>query len=60
MTGKEAVWAMEKVFYDRYLAAFPALNSAALAFECQIAKKVPEETHDKKTDMIITEAGVIK
>jgi len=49
-----------KGFYDRYLAAFPALNSVALAFECQIAKKVPEETHDKKTDMIITEAGVIK
>lgn len=49
-----------KGFYDRYLAAFPSLCSAALAFDCQIAKKVPEEAHDKKTDMIITETSVIK
>lgn len=49
-----------KGFYDRYLAEFPSLHSAALAFECQIAKKVPEEAHDKKTDMIITETDTIK
>lgn len=48
-----------KGFYDRYLAAFPDLTSVALAFDCQIAKKVPEESHDKKTDMIITETTVI-
>ncbi len=49
-----------KGFYDRYLAAFPYLHSAALAFECQIAKKVPVEEHDRKTDMIITDMGVIR
>lgn len=49
-----------KGFYDRYLARFPALHSIAFAFECQIAKKVPEEPHDRKMDMIITELSVIK
>ena len=49
-----------KGFYDRYLAAFPKLHSAALAFACQIAKKVPVEEHDIKPDMIITDMGVIR
>ncbi|MEY8265790.1 5-formyltetrahydrofolate cyclo-ligase [Lachnospiraceae bacterium 64-25] len=49
-----------KGFYDRYLAAFPALQSAALAFECQIAKKVPVEAHDKRPDMIVTDKEIIR
>lgn len=49
-----------KGFYDRYLAAFPSLHSAALAFECQIARKVPVEAHDIRPDMIITDMGVIR
>ena len=49
-----------KGFYDRYLAAFPELHSAALAFECQIAKSVPIEAHDKKPDIIITDKGIIR
>lgn len=49
-----------KGFYDRFLTAFPTLHSAALAFECQIAKKVPVEAHDRKPDMIITDMGIIR
>ncbi|MDE7286291.1 MAG: hypothetical protein K2N55_05560 [Lachnospiraceae bacterium] len=49
-----------KGFYDRYLDAFPDLKSAALAFECQIVKKVPIEAHDRKPDMIITDKGIIR
>lgn len=49
-----------KGFYDRYLAAFPELHSAALAFECQIAKRVPIEAHDKKPDIIVTDKGIIR
>ncbi|MDE5909272.1 MAG: 5-formyltetrahydrofolate cyclo-ligase [Lachnospiraceae bacterium] len=49
-----------KGFYDRYLDAFPDLKSAALAFECQIAKKVPIEAHDRKPDMIVTDKGIIR
>ncbi len=48
-----------KGFYDRYLAVFPGLFSVALAFDCQIAKKVPVEEYDIRPDMIITESGVI-
>lgn len=49
-----------KGFYDRYLAAFPGLYSAALAFECQVTKKVPVEAHDIRPDLIITDTEVIK
>ncbi|MCM1135651.1 MAG: 5-formyltetrahydrofolate cyclo-ligase [Clostridium sp.] len=51
-----------KGFYDRYLARFsmPGFHSAALAFDCQIARKVPVEEHDIRPDMIVTETGVIK
>lgn len=49
-----------KGFYDRYLAAYPNLHSAALAFACQIAKKVPVEAHDQRPDMVITEKEVIR
>lgn len=49
-----------KGFYDRYLAAFPELFSAAFAFECQITKKVPVEAHDIRPDIIITDTGVIR
>lgn len=48
-----------KGFYDRFLAAYPDIYSVALAFDCQMAKKVPVEAHDKRPDMIITETGVI-
>ena len=49
-----------KGFYDRYLAAFPEISSAALAFSCQIARKVPMNAHDRKPDLIITDQGVIR
>lgn len=49
-----------KGFYDRFLAKYTAVITAALAFECQIAKKVPSEAHDRKVDMIITENEVIR
>ncbi len=49
-----------KGFYDKFLAAFPKLHSAALAFECQIAKNVPVEPHDIRPDMIITDREVIR
>lgn len=48
-----------KGFYDRYLTAFPGLCSTALAFECQITKKVPVEAQDIRPEQIITERGII-
>lgn len=49
-----------KGFYDRFLAKYIKVTTAALAFECQIARKVPAEAHDRKVDMIITENEVIR
>ncbi len=49
-----------KGFYDRFLAEYIELQGVALAFECQIAKKVPMEEHDIRPEMIVTESGVIR
>ena len=49
-----------KGFYDRFLSKNPGLFSAALAFECQIARKIPVEPHDIKPDMIVTEKERIR
>lgn len=49
-----------KGFYDRYLTAFPEITSAGLAFECQIAKRVPMEAKDVRMDMVITDVEVIE
>lgn len=49
-----------KGFFDRFLEKYPTVASIALAFDCQIAKRIPAEAHDRKPDMIITESGVIR
>ncbi len=49
-----------KGFYDRFLAEYIGLNSVALAFSCQIAKRVPVEEHDIRPDLIITEDEMIR
>lgn len=49
-----------KGFYDRFLERFPDVTKAGLAFDCQIAKKIPTEAHDRKADMIVTETEVIR
>lgn len=49
-----------KGFYDRYLQRVPGMTKAGIAFECQVAKKIPIEAHDKRADLIVTEKGVIK
>ncbi len=62
-----------KGFYDRFLKRLDAacekerendpetwVCSVALAFDCQIAKRVLMEDHDRRVDMIVTETGVIR
>ncbi len=49
-----------KGFYDRFLSEFSDIQSAALAFSCQITKKLPMEVHDKRPDFIVTEDEVIR
>lgn len=49
-----------KGFYDRFLNNYPNLYKMAIAFECQIAKKIPVEEHDIRMNMIVTENGIMQ
>jgi 5-formyltetrahydrofolate cyclo-ligase len=44
-------------FYDRWLEQNPA-PAAVLCFETMVAPAVPHEPHDRRADIIVTEAGV--
>ncbi|HPI04445.1 MAG TPA: 5-formyltetrahydrofolate cyclo-ligase, partial [Candidatus Goldiibacteriota bacterium] len=49
-----------KGYFDRFLKKLPKKTvKAALAFSCQIVKKIPAEAHDIKMDIIATEKGII-
>lgn len=62
-----------KGFYDRYLSKFSdgsreellqpggfRLNTAALAYSCQVVRQIPCEPHDIKPDMIVTEKEIFR
>lgn len=62
-----------KGFYDRFLGKLSEavekggweeegafVCSAGLAFDCQLAKKIALEAHDRRVDMIVTETGIIR
>ena len=49
-----------KGYFDRFLKKLPKKTvKAALAFSCQIVKKIPAEIHDIKMDIIATEKRII-
>ena len=50
-----------KGFYDRFLHKYDniEMTKIGLAYNCQLAKQVPVEAHDKKMDLIITENEVL-
>lgn len=48
-----------KGFYDRWLAANPAVPSLGICFKCQLLKHLPFESHDARVDAIVTEAGIL-
>ncbi len=45
-------------YYDRFLANYPGATRS-LAFDCQLAKKIPVEDHDVPVGGIYTESGMI-
>ena len=49
-----------KGFYDRFIHRYPLLKKAGIAFECQMAKAVPIEAHDKNADLVVTESAVYR
>ena len=45
-------------YYDRFLSA-DRCTAAALAYECQVIRRVPTEAHDVPMDYIITPEGIL-
>jgi 5-formyltetrahydrofolate cyclo-ligase len=48
-----------KGFYDKYLEANTALK-IGIAFEMQIEKEIPKESHDIKMDFVVTDNEIYK
>ncbi len=49
-----------KAYYDHFLLNVPETTPAiGLAFDCQIAERIPTEPHDQPVDLVITESGVL-
>ncbi len=47
-------------YYDRLLASVPSAVRLALAFDCQLAEKVPEGEHDERVDFVVTPTRLIR
>lgn len=47
-------------YYDRFMAErAPQAHRVALAFECQMAARIPVEPHDQRVDCVITEKRMV-
>jgi 5-formyltetrahydrofolate cyclo-ligase len=47
-------------FYDTLLPDLcPPAISCVVAFECQVVNALPTEAHDRRTDLVVTEARTI-
>ena len=47
-------------YYDKYLAEHPGNFTAGIAYEIQMTAEVPRDEFDIKTDLIITEKGILR
>ncbi len=48
-----------KGFYDTYLSDKPEIYKMGICYECQLRETLPEEAHDRKPQMVITERTVL-
>lgn len=46
--------------YDRLLAAMPRAQRVGLAYEEQLARRLPIETHDEPMDVVVTDLRVLR
>jgi 5,10-methenyltetrahydrofolate synthetase len=46
-------------FYDRFLNAHPHALRAGVAFSDQVLDSLPEDPHDQRMDIVLTDAGMI-
>ena len=47
-----------KGYYDRFLAKCDIMNRIALCFSVQIMESIPNDAHDKKASVIVSEKGI--
>jgi len=47
-------------YYDRLLVTIPSAHRISLAFDFQIAEKVPELAHDQRVDVVITPTAILR
>lgn len=47
-------------FYDRFLSAHPDALRAGIAYSDQVLDTLPEDPHDQRMDILLTDAGVIR
>lgn len=47
-------------YYDRYLAEHPQLATVAVAFDLQVLDQIPEEAHDLKPQIVVTEQRIVR
>ena len=45
-------------YYDRFLPRCNRAHVIAAAFACQRAEELPEEPHDVRMELVVTEEGV--
>lgn len=46
-----------KGFYDRWLAAHPAVRTVGVCFDFQMVPDLPVEAHDRRMDLVVTETN---
>jgi 5-formyltetrahydrofolate cyclo-ligase len=46
-------------FYDRFLSAHPNALRAGVAFSDQVLDSLPEDPHDQRMDILLTDAGMV-
>lgn len=47
-------------YYDRYLERYPICKTAALCYDFQILPEIPEEIHDIRPEVLISEKRVLR
>ena len=45
-------------YYDRFLARCGRPTTIGVCFDCQLVERIPEQPHDRRVDLVVTESGV--
>lgn len=48
-----------KGYYDRYLREHPGLKTMGIAYDLQVQEELPQEEHDIRLQLLVTESGIL-